>query len=85
MALLVAVVLDINVKNYKYSPKKKEKKADQGLETSHVSSPIFLPPAAALLSQLLRLLLVLVVLVWCGGVAMIAGPKQRCKSINNSV
>ena len=60
----------------------------QGLETSHVSSPIFLPPAAALLSQLLwlllLLLLVLVVLVWCGGVVMIPGPNIR-KSINNSI
>ena len=47
----------------------------QGLETSHVSGPIFLPPAAALLSQLLWLLRLLLVLVWCGGVVMIPGPK----------
>ena len=58
----------------------------QGLETSCISSPIILPPAAALLSQLLwplRQLLVFVVLVWCG-VVMILGPIIQ-KSINNSI
>ena len=60
-----------------------KKKTYQGLETSRISSPIILPPAAALLSQLLwslRQLLVLVVLVWCG-VVMILGPIIQ-KSIN---
>ena len=65
VALLVVVVLDINVKNYQYSAKKRKKK-NQGLETSRVSSPILLPlPFLPLIdpSQLLLPLVLLVVVV----------------------
>ena len=48
MALLVAVVLDINVKNYQYSAKKKRKKKEPGARDEsrlepHPSSPAFPP------------------------------------------
>ena len=66
VASLVVVFLDINVKNYQYSAKKKKEKKYQGLETSRVSSPILLPlPFLPLIdpSQLLLPLVLLVVVV----------------------
>ena len=45
VALLVVVVLDINVKNYKYSPKKKEKKSVPGARDESRFEPHPSPPA----------------------------------------
>ena len=45
VALLVAVVLDINVKNYQYSAKKKRKKKEPGARDESHLEPHPSPPA----------------------------------------